>query len=259
MTPDLDAFPSSPSSPSNATPAETPAPLAGSEESDDTLLKAVMVVLGTAAAGVVAGKILQAGHDPDLEALLVQRRVPPPPSAPAPAAPAAEPDGLLFAPVTERPANVTYEWCYRFYRCTNLWDRKRVVPSAASRSQYDRIAKTIFTTWGIELDARGVSFQRLRWIAAPEDFGEQQDRYLRVLRGEMPEELKKKPKRRPQHRAHLKRRAKASGGGDIALEEEAQDEGPRCPHCGAPRCARTSRRRYTPRPERSCEGEDAPA
>jgi len=96
--------------------------------------------------------------------------------------------------VTERPTQITYDFCYRLRWQSTPKAQKELVPSASSRSQYLRIANMIPAAWGRRLDEQGVFFERLRWIAAPNDFIARSDRYARVLAGEHPADLVRRKK-----------------------------------------------------------------
>jgi hypothetical protein len=115
----------------------------------------------------------------DLLSSWVPPKPQPPLEAPPPARAPVRPWG-----VTERPKRITWDFCFRLKWRTWPIDQKRIVPSASSRSQYTRIGTVIGPLWGEKLDEIGASFEKLRWIAAPEDAFERDLRYQRVIRGE---------------------------------------------------------------------------
>jgi hypothetical protein len=122
---------------------------------------------------------------------LVANQIPPTPLPPLTLPPSEHAPARPWG-VTDRPKRINWDFCYRLKWRTWPVDQKRIVPSAASRSQYLRVGTVIFPLWGEELDKVGASFQKLRWIAAPEDASERCLRYQRVVRGE-PVDLRQPP------------------------------------------------------------------
>lgn len=211
------------------------------------------VGLGLLGAGLLlAGAWLEQRETEAMQRLLaVYARRPPVEPEPPPPQPV-EPPPAVSRAVTARPQHVSHDWCWRFSRDTPQDVRVRLVPSCASRSQYIRVARCIPPQWGRELDARGVTFEILRWIAAPNDHGEIMRRYQDVLRGNQPlvrpAELKHASKVPPLPPRLLRSRPPKIIMG--TAETMMCDPGP-ASDCRSPppppRCARPSRRRWEPK------------
>jgi hypothetical protein len=163
-------------------------------------LRAGLVIGGLVVAAVAVNRLVDHNHSNLLDSIFPEREpLSPPPRRPdilddwpttskLRPAPAPLPE---TGPIKDRPAHITWRWCYRFRWRTLPDEQRRLVPSGASRSQYRRIGALISSTWGEQLDASGVSFEVLRWIAAPQDPIERQQRFERVKGGEKPIELTK--------------------------------------------------------------------
>jgi hypothetical protein len=221
-------------------------------------------------AGVVVGMVAAVVHELERHdaltaeldrlqhhaAALAARPPPPVPSPPPRAAP--EPDA--WNPVTSRPKHVDFRWCFRFHWRTSPTEQERLVPSRSSRSQYSRIAKVIYVNWGRELDKRKTTFEVLRWIGAPQNFEERQERYMRVMQGERPSERPVQLTRSWKAAVLPKRLLRAPRQVRVGETTDACDPGSliECRSPPAPlRCLRPGRRRWEPRRPVVC-GEGAP-